>query len=48
MWKALKLLSRITHSFIITVDGLDQLQGGEPASLDFCKRLQKLQQATAP
>jgi len=43
MWKALEAaLKNHSHSLIITVDGLDQLQGGEPASLDFCKRLQKV------
>lgn len=43
MWKALEAaLKNNSHSLIVTVDGPDQLQGGEPARLDFCKRLQKI------
>jgi tetratricopeptide (TPR) repeat protein len=43
MWRALEAAIKIhSHGLTITVDGLDYLQGGEPASLDFCKRLKAI------
>lgn len=43
MWKALEAaIKNHSHSVVVTVDGLDQLKGGEPAVLDFCNRLQKI------